>query len=111
MTYLAQNFFDPLPAGADIYLIGKTLGDWGEADALKLLRRLADAARPAGRIVIAGGVTGADRASPEILMLALVGGKSWTLPEFTELARRAGLAVIRAGTQKSNRYVVICQPL
>ena len=111
VTYVAQSFFDPLPRGGDIYLISKTLGDWGDADAVKLLRRLAEAASPAGRIVIAGGVTGADRASLELLMLALVGGKSWTLPEFTDLARKAGLEIVRAGTQKSNRYVVICKPV
>ena len=45
-----------------------------------------------GRVAL-GGVTLADRASPELLMLVLVGGRSRTLTEFRQLAGSAGLAV------------------
>lgn len=107
VEYVAQNFFDPLPRGGDVYLIKNTLADWGDAQALALLKRLAEAARPNGRVVIFGGVTDADRPSPELLMLVLVGGKSWTLPQFEELARTAGLRVVRSGKQQSGKFVVI----
>ncbi len=40
VTTVAQSFFDPLPAGADLYLIKNVLGDWPDREATALLRRL-----------------------------------------------------------------------
>ena len=42
--------------------------------------------------------------------MLVAGGKTSTLTQFTELARRAGLDVIAARTQSSGRYVVECRP-
>jgi 2,7-dihydroxy-5-methyl-1-naphthoate 7-O-methyltransferase len=112
VTTVGQNFFDPLPAGADVYLLKNVLADWPDREAVALLRRIAEAARPAGRVVILGGVA-ADRdkgPSPELLMMVLVGGKARSLSEFRELARKAGLEVHAAGSQPSGRFVVECRP-
>jgi hypothetical protein len=57
-----------------------------------------------------GGVTPEERASPELLMLVLVGGKSRTLPEFRALAGKAGLAITATGRQPSGRFIVECRP-
>jgi 2,7-dihydroxy-5-methyl-1-naphthoate 7-O-methyltransferase len=107
---VAQSFFDPLPCGADLYLIKNLLGDWPDREASDLLRRLAEAARPAGRVVVLGGVSPDDGKppSPELLMLVLVGGKSRSLTEFREMARAAGLEVHATGRQPSGRFVVEC---
>ncbi len=105
-----QSFFDPLPAGKDLYLLKNVLGDWPDAEAKTILRRCAEAARPAGRLVILGGVTPEERADPELLMLILVGGKNRTLPEFRALARAAGLEVCASGRQPSGRFLVECRP-
>lgn len=113
VTIVGQSFFDPLPAGADLYLLKNVLADWPDAEAMALLRGCAIAARPAGRVVILGGVApdgeggGAD---PALLMLVLVGGKERSLGEFRALARSAGLEVTDAGRQPSGRYVVECRP-
>jgi SAM-dependent methyltransferase len=109
-TVVAQSFFDPLPAGADVYMMKNVLADWADEEALALLKRCAEAARPNGRLVVLGGVTEADRPSPELLMLVLVGGKSRTIAEFRELARAAGLAVAATGHQPSGRLIVECRP-
>jgi len=58
--------------------------------------------------VVLGGVTLAEAASPELLMLVLVGGKNRTLAEFRDLAREAGLEVSKVGRQPSGRVVVEC---
>src|SRR5262249_21149895 len=39
VTTSAQSFFDPLPTGADLYLLKNVLADWPDRDALALLRR------------------------------------------------------------------------
>jgi 2,7-dihydroxy-5-methyl-1-naphthoate 7-O-methyltransferase len=108
-TAVGQSFFDPLPAGADLYLLKSVLSDWPDEPAVALLRRCAEAAHPAGRIVVLSGVS-PDPPRPELLMLVLVGGRQRTLDEFAALAREAGLAVVAAGRQPSSRYAVECRP-
>ena len=46
VTAVGQSFFDPLPAGADLYLLKNVLGDWLDREAMAILRRCAEAARP-----------------------------------------------------------------
>jgi SAM-dependent methyltransferase len=110
-TTHAQSFFDPLPAGADLYLLKNLLADWPDTEAQALLSRCAEAARPSGRVVVLGGVSPDDDrgARSELLMLVLVGGKSRTLSEFRELARGAGLEISVTGNQPSGRFVVECR--
>jgi 2,7-dihydroxy-5-methyl-1-naphthoate 7-O-methyltransferase len=112
VTALGQSFFDPLPAGADLYLLKNVLGDWPDREAMTILRRCAEAARPAGRVVVLGGVSPDESGgpSPELLMLVLVGGKDRSLPEFRELARASGLEVQGVGRQPSGRFAVECRP-
>lgn len=110
-SVVGQSFFEALPAGADLYLLKSVICDWPDAETLRILRRCAEAARPAGRVVVVNGVTGEDRAGPDLLMLVLVGGKERTLAEFTELAREAGLAVTAAGPRGEWRFVVECRPI
>jgi hypothetical protein len=110
VTAVGQSFFDPLPAGADLYLLKSVLSDWPDEPAVALLRRCAGAAHPDGRVIVLNGVS-PDSTYPDLLMLVLVGGRQRTLDEFTELAGEAGLAVAAAGWQQSGRYVVECRPV
>ena len=109
-TTIAQSFFDPLPPGGDVYMLKNVLADWPDAGARAILERCAGAARPRGRVVVLGGVTDAGTASPELLMLVLVGGTGRTLAEFAALAQQAGLEVIASGRTASGRFVVECRP-
>jgi SAM-dependent methyltransferase len=109
VTTVGQSFFDPLPAGADLYLLKSVLADWPDQDATAILRRCAEAARPAGRVVVLGGVS-PDPGAGDLLMMVLLGGKERTLAEFGELAREAGLAVSAVERQESGRFVVECRP-
>jgi SAM-dependent methyltransferase len=112
VTAVGQSFFDPLPAGADLYLLKNVLSDWPDPEATALLKRCAEAARPAGRVVVLSGVTPDDGKgpSPELLMMVLVGGRARGLAEFRELARAAGLEVRAAERLPSGRFVVECRP-
>jgi SAM-dependent methyltransferase len=111
VTAVGQSFFDPLPAGADLYLLKNLLGDWPDREAMALLRRCAEAARPGGRVIVLGGVSPDEDGSPspELLMMVLVGGRARSLSEFRELARSAGLEVQAVGRQPSGRFVVECR--
>jgi SAM-dependent methyltransferase len=113
VTLAAQSFFDPLPAGADLYLLKSVLSDWPDPEAALILRRCAEAARPAGRVVLLNGVSPVETGGPppDVLMMVLVGGKGRTLTEFRELARTAGLEIHAAGREPSGRFVVECRPV
>jgi len=109
---VGQSFFDPLPAGADLYLLKSILNDWPDREARLILSRCAEAVRSGGRLVILGGVLPEDSVNslltPEMVLL---GGKDRTLSEFRELAHQAGLTVQAAGQLPSGRFAVECRPI
>jgi len=107
---VGQSFFDPLPTGADLYLLKSILHDWPDREAQLILSRCAQAVRLGGRIVILGGVLPEDSVPSLTLQLVLLGGKDRTLTEFRELAHQAGLTVQAAGQLPSGRFAVECYP-
>ena len=48
VTLRGQSFFDPLPAGADLYLLKSVLNDWPDEQTVAILRRCARPPRPPG---------------------------------------------------------------
>jgi SAM-dependent methyltransferase len=110
---VGQSFFEPLPAGGDVYTLKNLLADWPDREAGLILSRSAEAARPGGRVVILGGVWPDEdgAAPPELMMMVLVGGRERTLAELGRLAGEAGLAVSAAGRLRSGRFAVECRPL
>ena len=110
VTTVGQSFFDPLPGGRDLYVLKKVLGDWPDGEATAILRRCAEAARPSGRVVVFTGAGPGEEASPELLMMVLVGGRGRTLDEFREMAQQADLEVKAVGRQASGRVIVECRP-
>ena len=110
VTTVGQSFFDPLPEGADLYLLRGILNDWPDAEATAILSRCAEAARDAGRVVVLKGI-GPDEAPRGLAIeMVLLGGKHRTVAEFREIAREAGLEVLAAERQPSGYFVVECRP-
>lgn len=104
-----QSFFDPLPTGADLYVVNRVLNDWPDPEALALLRSCAAAVTPAGRVVVVGSVSPEASGMGLSVETVLVGGKSRSLIEFRELARQAGLGIRSTGHQSSGRFIVECR--
>ncbi len=104
-----QSFFDPLPPGADLYLLRGILNDWPDREALAILRRCAEAAGPNGRVVVLKGVTPDDAPKELTIEMVLLGGKHRTVSEMRALAKQAGLEVVAAGEQPSGYFVVECR--
>lgn len=90
----AGSFFDPLPAGADAYLMVDILHNWDDDHAHRILSRCVEAAPPAGRVLVIEHV-GGRRAESEInlAMLVIFGGRERTTDEFHALAAPHGLAL------------------
>ncbi|MFJ7418625.1 methyltransferase [Streptomyces uncialis] len=110
-TVAPQSFFEPLPAGADVYLIQSVLLDWPDEEATRLLTRCAEAAAPNGRVVVVGGVS-ADRAAGKggLLLMVMTGGKPRSLDEFRVLAAEAGLTVSASGESPSGHFIIESRP-
>lgn len=110
VTTVGQSFFDPLPAGADLYLLRGILNDWPDPEAIAILSRCAEAARRAGRVVVLKSVGPDGAARSLVIEMVLLGGKSRTVTQFRKLAGRAGLEVVASGRQRSGYFVVECRP-
>jgi 2,7-dihydroxy-5-methyl-1-naphthoate 7-O-methyltransferase len=106
VTTVGQSFFDPLPGGADLYIFKSVLSDWPDREALAILKRCAEAARPSGRVAIFTGAGPGEEAPPELLMMVLVGGRGRSFAELGEIAGQAGLRVRSVKRQESGRVVV-----
>ncbi len=111
VTTIGQSFFDPLPRGADLYVLRGILNDWPDREVLKILRRCADAARPSGKIVVLKSVDPDGTPMDITIETVLLGGRHRTLSEFKQLAHDAGMQVIAANRQPSEYFVVECQPV
>jgi 2,7-dihydroxy-5-methyl-1-naphthoate 7-O-methyltransferase len=105
-----QSFFDPLPPGADLYVLSKIINDWPNREATAILARCAEAVRPGGRVVVIGGVSPDEPRRGFSLEMVLVGGTERSLAQFEDLARAAGLKVAATGRTPSGRFVVECRP-
>ena len=94
---IAGSFFDPLPEGADAYLLVRVLHDWPDADAIRILGRCRDAAGAAGRVLIIDGLlddaTRRGLGAMDLQMLALFGGRERTRADYEAITAAAGLRI------------------
>ncbi|HEX9090835.1 MAG TPA: methyltransferase [Anaerolineales bacterium] len=117
VTIVGQSFFEPLPAGGDIYLLRGVLNDWPDSEARLILRRCAEAAsssrlgQPAGRVIVLKGILADDAPKDLTIEMVLLGGKHRTVSEFKALAGEAGLEVFSAEQQPEGYFVVECRPV
>ncbi|RSD16843.1 methyltransferase [Amycolatopsis eburnea] len=86
------SFFDPLPTGADAYLLSDILHDWDDAHARRILENCRRAAGQGATVVVVEPVRGqgADTAI-DLFMLMCFGGRERTVGELTALAAESGL--------------------
>jgi hypothetical protein len=93
---VAGSFFDPLPPGADGYLLSLVLHDWDDDAAVAILRRCAEAAGRTGSVFVIesiGSTGDAPHTGMDLRMLCVYGAKERGVTQFTELAAAAGLTV------------------
>ena len=84
-----SSFFDPLPAGADAYLLFDILHDWDDEQAHRILARCAEAAGERGRILVVESL--GESTEIDLVMLVHFGGRDRGLHDFERLASAHGL--------------------
>jgi len=112
-TVVGGSFFDPLPAGADVYLVANVMHDWGDPECVAILRRCAEAVPRSGRVVITEGIVGGSGdqsfvSELDLLMLVAFGGRERSVEEFATLAREAGLRLLCVHPTVSGMSLIEC---
>jgi hypothetical protein len=112
---VGQSFFDPLPPGADAYLLNRVLHDWDDTAATAILRRCAEAAGSTGRVLVieSHGTLGGDQAGfaeMNLRMLVLTGGRERTIDDYTALAAGADLQVTAVHDITERHAIIECAP-
>ncbi len=111
---VGQSFFDPLPAGADAYLLSRIIHDWDDAAASAILRRCAEAAGSTGRVLVIESAAGGDPAAfaeMNLRMLVLAGGRERTIDDYSALAVGAGLQVTAVHDVTERHVIIECFPM
>jgi hypothetical protein len=112
---LVGSFFEPLPAGADAYLLCDILHDWDDEHAHTILARCVEAARPASRVLVIEPVGGQHAESEfDLSMLVIFGGRERSVDEFRDLTARHGLALESVTGLTSQRCLLefkLAQPI
>jgi hypothetical protein len=96
LTRITGDFFaDPLPP-ADAYVLMEVLHDWGDAEAVKILSAIHEAASAGGATlliienVLGGAAADARGHILDVIMLTVTGGRERTVNQFDTLLDQAG---------------------
>ncbi|MDI5979011.1 methyltransferase [Amycolatopsis magusensis] len=107
--FVGGSFFDPLPGGYDVLMVSRVLTDWGDDDAVRILRRCAEAASTVLIVeVLAGEEHAKNNSSFDLQSLTLLGGRERSLEDFRALAAAAGLAVRTERTAPGGLVLIEC---
>jgi hypothetical protein len=112
---ITGDFFDPLPSGADVYVLSNILHDWSDEDSVRILRRCAEAAGPDGRTLIADRVVDQNGDSTmltllDLRMLVLLGGRERDYARWLEVVGKAGLRVRSTIHRDGGATLLECVP-
>ncbi len=97
---VAGDFFQEVPAGADLHLLKWIIHDWNDEHATRILRNCRASLEPAGRLLLIETVIPETKQGlfPKLLdlnMMVMTGGRERTEDEFRRLLGRAGLRLRR----------------
>jgi hypothetical protein len=111
----AGDFFESVPAHADLYLMRRILHDWLDDDATEILRCIRRSMAADDRLLVIDGVVGPRNDEPptkflDLMMLVSAGGKERTEPEWVALLARGGFRFVRATRATANSHVIEALP-
>lgn len=115
VTITPGSFFDPLPTGADLYVLGHILHDWPDTESAAILTRVAAAMGPDSRLVVIEQVVDAEtptstQARGDLLMRLLFGAHERTLSQWETLLDGAGLEIVEVHTCDGVRSLIEARP-
>lgn len=115
-TVVPGSFFEPLPSGADHYLLSRVVGNWNDEDAVRILLRVREAIPADGRLVIVGNVPSpADRTNYprqlDLYMFALLSARLRDYDEYEVLLAAAGFRAVEMANFPDSESVITAVPV
>ena len=112
------DFFDAVPAGADVYILKSIIHDWEDQDALKILQNCRRAIPSNGRLLLIEGLMTSPHNTPtspsvaftDLVMMALTTGWQRTETEFNALLQAAGFSLLRVIPTAGSSSIIESQP-
>lgn len=115
-SLVGGDFFESVPSGADVYIVRHIIHNWGDAEALRILRNCAAAVRPAGKVLVVEGIMlpGHRKDTTRLLdleMMVLSGtGRERSKPQLRQLLSEAGLRLAKTVPLASTARLIIAEP-
>ncbi len=105
------DFFQSVPAGADVYLMKHIVHDWDDESSIKILKNIHAAMPENGKVliiemVVPEGEEPSPSKSLDVLMLVIEGGKERTREEYRTLLATSGFRLTRVIPTKSPYSVI-----
>ncbi len=103
----AGSFFDPLPAGADAYVLVDIIHNWDDEHARRILARCVEAAHPGSRVLVLEAVGGRQASTEmDLSMLVHFGGRERGLDDLRALGTAASLTLDTVTTVTDQRCLL-----
>ncbi|MDX3382207.1 methyltransferase [Streptomyces niveiscabiei] len=115
-TVVAGSFFDEVPAGGDVYLLSRVIGNWNDEDSVRILRRVRAAMHPGSRLVVVGHMpTDEDRThyvrALDLYMFVLLQARLRTPEQYRELFARADLELSYSDLRPDEECLIEARPV
>lgn len=108
---MVGSFFDPLPAGADAYVLSDILHDWDDASARAILTGCARAAGANGVVVVIEAIRGVGaNTAIDLFMLMCFGGRERSVEELIAMGAECGLTFASAVEVTGGRTALEFRP-
>jgi hypothetical protein len=111
LTFTAQDFFDRVEPGGDLYTLKLILHDWQDDDCLRILKNVRAAIQPGGTVLVLESLVPPPNQrgiAPflDLNMMVMVGGRERTLDEYARLLEAGGFRFV-GGTSTDSPAAVI----
>ncbi len=112
--FVAGDFFEAVPRGGDVYILKRVIHDWDDGRASLILRNCREAMTPDGSVLVAERIIGEGDDQDlnkylDIVMLAVVGGKERSKPEYADLFLHCGLRLDRVIDTSADISVLVAR--
>ena len=114
--FVTGDFFTAVPAGADVYLLASVIHNWGDEDAVRILRTVRAAIPEQGRLLIVETPVPEDD-RPHVMkdldiriLTILQGGRERLLSEYSALLEDSGFRINQT-VELAAQFLIVASPV
>ena len=118
--FISGDFFDSVPAGADVYMLKSVIHDWPDDRAITILQACRRAMQPGAKLLLVerlmperldASAQSESIARSDLHMLVALGAQERTAAEFEVLLQAAGLATLRLIETGGDYHIIEAAPI